>query len=470
MAFRGKKFARLYAWHRLAGLYLLPHLVLLFISGTLLVFRHELRPQNEADRAVATFPQEKNPGAAAAASLQSLLESSQKLFPKDRPLALDVDEEVVTVRLGLDGSKQFSGSRRVPFNPATGEYIGDRVAKDHWTDWVLRLHREFFLGFYGKLYVSWLGLVTCFALVSGLIVYGPLMKRRLFGSMRINQQKRWNPSDLHKTLGVSLFAWSLIMALSGLFLGLSGPLLKIFQATTLKAWQARTELQSPVTGEVSVPLLSLDEALAKAQATLPEGRLSFVALPDTQFSTPSHYIFVMEGSEAWNERLSELVLVNAFDASASAAVQELPWYLKALVLSEPLHFGDYGGLGLKLAWALLGLLSLALPLSGLFSYLRKKRQQPGKTSGEIILPLTLPLPQTLRPLFARPYLVASSLGFFALMGAVGALFLEGTLEKVALALVVLPLGLLGFLAFSWISSGQNWTEQKVRTRDGEVSL
>lgn len=459
MAFRGKKFARLYTWHRWAGLYLLPHLLVLFISGSILVFRHELKPEpmpRAASEGASTGP----------VKLQSLLDSSQKLFPSDRPLALDVDSDAITVRMGLDGSKKFSGSRRVPFDPQSGAYLEQKDAGDHWTDWVLRLHREFFLGFYGKLYVSWLGLVTGFALISGLIVYGPLMKRRLFGSMRINLARRWNPSDLHKTLGLSLFAWSLMMAVSGLFLGLSGQLLKVFQATSLKAWQTQSELLgSPV---ATVPALTVDAALAKAQAQLPEGRLSFVSLPDTQFSTRSHYIFVMEGSEAWNERLSELVLVHAFDPAAAAVVQELPWYLKTLVLSEPLHFGDYGGLGLKLVWALLGLVSMALPLSGLFSYLRKRRLALAKSSGEIILPFGFPL--QLRPLFARPYLLGLSLSLLSLGGSLGALFLEGPLEKLAVLLIVLPLALLGFFAFSWVASGQTWTDKKVRTQDGEVSL
>jgi uncharacterized iron-regulated membrane protein len=28
--------------------------------------------------------------------------------------------------------------------------------------------------------------------------------------------------------------------------------------------------------------------------------------------------------------------------------RELPWYVKSLLLSQPLHFGDYGGMPLKI--------------------------------------------------------------------------------------------------------------------------
>ena len=33
-----------------------------------------------------------------------------------------------------------------------------------------------------------------------------------------------------------------------------------------------------------------------------------------------------------------------------AGIREMPWYAKALSLSRPLHFGDYGGLLLKIIW------------------------------------------------------------------------------------------------------------------------
>ena len=39
-------------------------------------------------------------------------------------------------------------------------------------------------------------------------------------------------------------------------------------------------------------------------------------------------------------------------------VFEMPWYAKILLLSQPLHFGDYGGLPLKIIWALLDLITI----------------------------------------------------------------------------------------------------------------
>ena len=43
----------------------------------------------------------------------------------------------------------------------------------------------------------------------------------------------------------------------------------------------------------------------------------------------------------------------------------MPWYCKVLTLSQPLHFGNYGGLPLKLLWAALTTLTIVVLASGL---------------------------------------------------------------------------------------------------------
>ena len=51
----------------------------------------------------------------------------------------------------------------------------------------------------------------------------------------------------------------------------------------------------------------------------------------------------------------------------------LPWYLRALQVSRPLHFGDYGGLPLKIIWALLDLAAILVLASGVYLWLGKRR-------------------------------------------------------------------------------------------------
>ena len=45
----------------------------------------------------------------------------------------------------------------------------------------------------------------------------------------------------------------------------------------------------------------------------------------------------------------------------------MPWYCKVLALSQPLHFGNYGGLPLKLLWAALTTLTIVVLASGWYA-------------------------------------------------------------------------------------------------------
>lgn len=67
---------------------------------------------------------------------------------------------------------------------------------------------------------------------------------------------------------------------------------------------------------------------------------------------------------------------------AFADLREMPWYNKALSLSGPLHFGDYGGLPLKILWALLDVFTIVVLVTGLYLWgVRRKREKQG--GGEV---------------------------------------------------------------------------------------
>ena len=53
----------------------------------------------------------------------------------------------------------------------------------------------------------------------------------------------------------------------------------------------------------------------------------------------------------------------------------MSWYLRALELSRPLHFGDYGGMPLKIIWVLLDLVAIAVLGSGLYLWLSRSRAE-----------------------------------------------------------------------------------------------
>ena len=64
-----------------------------------------------------------------------------------------------------------------------------------------------------------------------------------------------------------------------------------------------------------------------------------------------------------------------FDANDGKTIvaPEVPWYLKTLQVSRPLHFGDYGGLPLKIVWALLDVITIIILVSGMYLWVARRR-------------------------------------------------------------------------------------------------
>ena len=87
----------------------------------------------------------------------------------------------------------------------------------------------------------------------------------------------------------------------------------------------------------------------------------------------------MRGQTPLTSRLLTPLLIDAKTAQLMD-IRSLPWYLTALVLSQPLHFGDYDGTPLKIIWALLDLITIIVLVSGLYLWWKKRH-----TSTELLL-------------------------------------------------------------------------------------
>ena len=78
------------------------------------------------------------------------------------------------------------------------------------------------------------------------------------------------------------------------------------------------------------------------------------------------------------------MLVDAQTAQVTDS-RALPWYMDALLLSQPFHFGDYGGRAMQILWALLDVLTIIVLGSGLYLWL-KRRGRPADGIREEAVP------------------------------------------------------------------------------------
>ena len=115
---------------------------------------------------------------------------------------------------------------------------------------------------------------------------------------------------------------------------------------------------------------SLQTAVDRVLAAAPGMAVAMIAYPGTLRATPEHVAVMLHGDTPLTSRLSQALLVDPANGEVLEASAR-PWYVTALQLSEPLHFGDYGGLPLKVLWALLDILTIVVLGSGLYLWLKR---------------------------------------------------------------------------------------------------
>jgi uncharacterized iron-regulated membrane protein len=227
-----------------------------------------------------------------------------------------------------------------------------------------------------------MGLLLLVAIVSGVVLYAPFMRKLAFGDVRRDRSKRVKWLDLHNLLGVVTLTWAFVVGATGMINTWADLLIKYWQYDQL------THVLAPYKGQPTVPVAeraSVQKSYEAALAHAPGTKLSFIAFPGTAFSSPHHHTFFLKGETPLTSKLLQPVLVDAKTAQVTAA-PKLPWYLTALLVSQPLHFGDYAGMPMKILWALLDLATIFVLGSGLYLWFKRRAPQPLTQEAGVALP------------------------------------------------------------------------------------
>lgn len=359
---------RIWAWlHKWSSLVCTVFMLLLCLTGLPLIFHHEighlLGAEAEAPQLPAALEQRR-------ASVDEVMASARRLYP-DRIVQFmgksDDDERLWWVTLAPTPEPTLD-YKSVMIDARTAQVVGESKVGEGFMNLMLRLHVDLFAGLPGKLFLGFMGLLLLLALVSGVVLYAPFMRKLEFGTVRRDRSTRVRWLDLHNLIGIVTLVWCFVVGATGMINTWADLLIKYWQVEHVGA------LLKPYQGQALVPeaeRLPLQRSLQAAQAAAPGKQLFYVAFPGTSMSSPHHNTFFMRGDTPLTSKLLQPVLVDARTAQVTAA-PELPWYLDALLISQPLHFGDYGGQPMKIIWALLDIATLLVLGSGLYLWLKKR--------------------------------------------------------------------------------------------------
>jgi uncharacterized iron-regulated membrane protein len=367
---------RRWSWiHKWSSLACTVFMLLLCLTGLPLIYSHEIGHLlgNEVEAPALPSAQEAAPPRA---SLDRVIAAGQARYPGKLMMYMSQEaDEPALWFLTMGAHPTDPKFVSIAVDARTAQYVAEPpIEGGAVMAFLFHLHVDLFAGVPGKLFLGFMGLLLLVAVVSGVVLYAPFMRKLEFGAVRHGRTARLKWLDLHNLLGIVTLVWTLVVGATGVVNTLADVLLQYWQGTEIAAMLKPYEGQPP-----PARLASMEESVTHARAVQPGMAVAFIAFPGTPFASSHHYGIYMRGDQALTARLYKPVLVDAGSGQVTDQ-RTLPWYLSALLLSQPLHFGDYGGAGMKFLWALLDLATIVVLGSGLYLWLKRGRATAKSTA------------------------------------------------------------------------------------------
>lgn len=255
---------------------------------------------------------------------------------------------------------------------------GERIARvdTPWTTFLTQLHYYLTLpGVLGLTLVGILGVLMTALVFSGVLAH-PKLFRDAF-KLRFKGNARLRETDTHNRLGVWAMPFHLVVAFTGAALGLAS-----LVAVTLAPRYSEGDFEAffaPVFGEEGAederpaPLADISTALANFKAQHPDLVPWYVSFHDPAT--------VGQGAEILAQHPRRLVYGDNYhfdqegNITGSTGLADGALGQQVAASLYTLHFGSFGGLLVKLAYGVFGILSTVVVASGINIWLLKRRQR-----------------------------------------------------------------------------------------------
>ena len=205
---------RRWSWtHKWSSLVCTVFMLLLCITGLPLIFHHEighlLGTEVEAPAMPANTPR---------ASLDKVLATAHALHP-DRVVQFashaEDDDNVWFVTL-TPTPAPTDDFRSVAVDARTGQVLAQPRFDEGFMHVMFRLHVDLFAGLPGKLFLGFMGLLLLVAIVTGVVLYAPFVRKLAFGEVRRDRSTRVKWLDLHNLLGIVTLVWAFVVGGTGM--------------------------------------------------------------------------------------------------------------------------------------------------------------------------------------------------------------------------------------------------------------
>lgn len=341
---------QLFRLHRITGLLAGAILLLLSITGSVLVFSDEI------DHSMYAHAYHVTPGAQPR-SLQQLMTDARQSLPGNPYLFFvrlpQAPDESTVLRA------EYAPNHKVYIflNPYNGKILQQYSNTGHFTGFMLYLHFTMLSGKTGAIIILITGILLFFTALTGLFVYRHAIKKVLSFRLKLewrNRNRRWR--NLHRIVGV----WSILFNLLAAFTGFMMEMKVVDAFKNTKA------------GYTAIPFTgNYDDLLTKAKTGIP-GFRALGLRPPKKAGDPVRVLGHAQEPAFFGEYASSVFIDANGDIKKVVNFSHASFKDKFNACIAPLHYGNYGGLFLKVIYSLLGLTPGLLAASGFLIWYRRK--------------------------------------------------------------------------------------------------
>jgi len=353
--------------HLWLGLFVGAYFVVAGITGSILVFQNDIEVHFLMPERTAVTPPTPT---AKLMPLSEIITGLREKFPE----ATDINFALITPPENKGGAYLFrlpdkGISYSTTVNPYTGEVMRQALANDSWLSWVDDLHVNLLKKAPGKIANGYLGLLSGIILLSGIWLWWPATWRQLKLRSTIKKGAPFHRivSDLHNIFGIYPFLLLLVVTLTGSVIIFYKPIQKVVVSFAGKPKNQRPPIVSPPTNMHRMPI---EQLLPAADKIMPQSSYVFILFP----LKPNQALQCYKRSPV-GILPDTRIFINPYDGKVLRVENEIddPLTTKIMRSASGIHFGRWGYLGVKVLYALLGLLPLGLFITGVLMYIRKRQ-------------------------------------------------------------------------------------------------
>ncbi len=363
--------------HHWAGLYTGIVIGILCFTGALAVFIPEidLAIQRNYYSVSSSIPNVKT-----LPKIDSALAQAKREYPKMSGLLIDMPDkpgQVATLSFSVGGKGKASKKTYTLFvDPVQDKILGGRDRQNSLANYLRQMHVRLYEGFWGRQLVGLAGIAFVVVTITGFLIYGNFMKKQAYPKIR-KKNTRILMADWHKILGISALAFNFVIASTGAWLGLQPKLMKWFDIKSPNSFEAPVVIDKKDDAKIAV---QWSEVFKTAQMAFPDLKPGYVRASEDGTSTIEVHGSI--AGQVYEKNINSIVMAkNTYKPLYKCDIRTRSFRDKFYSIQEALHFGDYGGLGLKILYTILGLVSSFLSISGFVVYLyRTDKKEKRKMS------------------------------------------------------------------------------------------